>query len=394
MNTITTVAEIQSVRSSMSGSVGLVPTMGAIHEGHLSLVRRALADSDHVVVTIFVNPTQFNESADFEHYPRDTDRDIRLLRESIAPLPRTGEPVLSEVEGGPGVRVLVFMPSADEIYPPGFDDWVEVTGPLSDRLEGAARPGHFRGVVTVVARLFRIIRPTRAYFGQKDAQQLRVIRRMVTDLKLGVEIVPMPIIRDPDGLALSSRNIHLSPDQRRAALALPRALALARRLVMDEGVSHAGTVREGLRDLLQPPGVRLSSSQPAGRESAPGPTDSLERPPTTQPDADVETPQPPGVRLSSSQPAGRESAPGPTESPERPTTTQPDVQALVHLEYISVSDEQTLEELQTIDRPALILLAARIGPTRLIDNTIVISKGMPIPAHLAALMQPPLPRSS
>src|SRR5574341_1631927 len=187
MNTITTVAEMQSTRARMTASVALVPTMGALHEGHISLVRQALADNAHVIVSIFVNPTQFNESADFEHYPRYNDRDLQLL----------------ETEG----VETVFIPPADEIYPPGFDDWVEVVGPLTERLEGAARPGHFRGVTTVVARLFRIVRPDRAYFGQKDAQQLRVIRRMVQQEGLPVTIVPMPVVREPDGLAMSSRNV-------------------------------------------------------------------------------------------------------------------------------------------------------------------------------------------
>src|SRR2546425_793063 len=235
MNVITTVAEMQAERGRIAGNVGLVPTMGYLHEGRLSLVRRAYADNDHVIVSIFVNPTQFGPSEDFERSPRNEERDLRLL----------------EAEG----VHAVFIPSVDEIYPPGLADWVEVPGRLTERLEGAHRPGHFRGVTTVVARLFRIIQPQRAYFGQKDAQQLRVIKRMVADihsarpsaLEGDVEIVAMPIVREPDGLAMSSRNVYLSPEEREAALALPRALALARRLVMNEGVSDGETVRRAVR---------------------------------------------------------------------------------------------------------------------------------------------------
>ena len=246
MKTITTVADMQAARERMIGSVGLVPTMGYLHEGHLSLVRRARADNDHVVVSIFVNPTQFGPNEDFERYPRDETLDLALLRAILdSPLPRTGE--------GVGVRDshVAFVPSVEEIYPPGFDDWVEVLGQLTERLEGAHRPGHFRGVTTVVAQLFRIVRPQRAYFGQKDAQQLRVIRRMVAEQGLDIEIAPMPIARESDGLALSSRNVYLSPAEREAALALPRALALARRRVMEEGVTDAEAVRLAVRDLLE-----------------------------------------------------------------------------------------------------------------------------------------------
>jgi len=240
MNVITTVAEMQAERGRMAGNVGLVPTMGYLHEGHLSLVRRAYADNDHVIVSIFVNPTQFGPSEDFERYPRDEERDLRLL----------------EAEG----VHAVFIPSVEEIYPPGFADWVEVKGPLAERLEGAHRPGHFRGVTTVVARFFRIIRPHRAYFGQKDAQQLRVIKRMVADIhpahpeahEADIEIVAVPTVREPDGLAMSSRNVYLSPEEREAALALPHSLALARRLVMKEGNTDANAVRQALRAESKP----------------------------------------------------------------------------------------------------------------------------------------------
>jgi len=304
MEVIAIVAQMQAERRQMTGALGLVPTMGFLHEGHLSLVRRARADNDHVVASIFVNPTQFNESADFERYPRDSDRDLQLL----------------DAEGVDAV----FMPTVDEMYPPGFDDWIEVTGALTERLEGAARPGHFRGVTTVVARLFRIIQPDRAYFGQKDAQQLRIIRRMVSDLAMAVEIVAMPIVRDPDGLAMSSRNVQLSSEERTAGLALPQALAAARKMVQQQGISDAHLVRQKIEEILNATRV---------------------------------------------------------ETPRRGVSTVD-----VHLEYVSVSDEETFEELDLIDRPALVLVAARVGPTRLIDNTIVVPVGVAVPEYLRALI--------
>jgi pantoate--beta-alanine ligase len=185
-------------------SVGLVPTMGALHEGHLSLLRAARAENDTVVMSLFVNPAQFAESTDLARYPRDEDRDLGFAEEA-------------------GVD-LVFAPSPDEMYPPGFQTWVDVTE-LGSILEGEFRPGHFRGVATVVLKLFTIVHPTRAYFGQKDAQQVEVIRRMIRDLALGVELRVLPTVRDADGLAVSSRNALLSADERRRALALSRALA-------------------------------------------------------------------------------------------------------------------------------------------------------------------------
>jgi pantoate--beta-alanine ligase len=184
-------------------SVGLVPTMGAFHEGHLSLIRAARAACDVVAVTIFVNPTQFGPGEDLERYPRDEARDVELA---------TAE----------GVD-LVLAPAADEIYPHGFDTWV-VPGDLATVLEGAVRPGHFRGVATICTKLFAIFEPDRAYFGRKDAQQAAVIKQVVRDLALRLEIVVCPTVRDPDGLALSSRNAYLSRDERAIALALPQAL--------------------------------------------------------------------------------------------------------------------------------------------------------------------------
>jgi pantoate--beta-alanine ligase len=186
------------------GSVGLVPTMGAFHDGHLALFRAAREENDVVVASLFVNPAQFGPNEDLAAYPRDQERDSRLAEEA-------------------GVDVL-FVPAADELYPPGFQTWVEVEE-LGRRLEGEYRPGHFRGVATICLKLFNIVRPDRAYFGQKDAQQVAVVRRMVRDLDLQLEIRVVPTVRDADGLALSSRNAHLSPEERERALALPLALA-------------------------------------------------------------------------------------------------------------------------------------------------------------------------
>ena len=185
------------------GEIGLVPTMGAFHEGHLALLRAARAENEVVVATLFVNPAQFAEGEDLASYPRDEERDRRLAEEA-------------------GVDVL-FAPSVDEIFPPGYETWVEVER-LGSILEGEHRPGHFRGVATVCLKLFNLVRPRRAYFGQKDAQQVAVVKRMVQDLALPVEIRVLPTVRDADGLALSSRNASLSTEERERALALPRAL--------------------------------------------------------------------------------------------------------------------------------------------------------------------------
>jgi pantoate--beta-alanine ligase len=187
----------------LEGEIGLVPTMGAFHEGHLSLFRAARTENDLVVASLFVNPVQFAEGEDFESYPRDEERDARLAEDA-------------------GVDVL-YVPAAEEIYPPGFQTWVDVEQ-LGAMLEGEHRPGHFRGVATVCLKLFNLVRPRRAYFGQKDSQQVAVLRRMVRDLAVPVEIRVLPTVRDDDGLALSSRNAYLSADERELALALPRAL--------------------------------------------------------------------------------------------------------------------------------------------------------------------------
>jgi pantoate--beta-alanine ligase len=200
---VRTVAEVREALRGRAG-IGLVPTMGAYHEGHLSLFRAARAENDVVVASLFVNPAQFGEAADLAAYPRDEARDAALAEKA-------------------GVDVL-FTPSVDEIYPSGYATWVEVEG-LSDGLEGRFRPGHFRGVATVCLKLFSIVRPDRAYFGQKDAQQVAVLTRMVRDLELELELRVLPTVRDADGLALSSRNALLTPEERERALALPRALA-------------------------------------------------------------------------------------------------------------------------------------------------------------------------
>jgi pantoate--beta-alanine ligase len=186
------------------GVVGLVPTMGALHEGHRSLLRAARAECDTVVMSLFVNPAQFDQASDLASYPRDEARDLAIAEQD-------------------GVDA-VYAPPAEAMYPPGYQTWVDVEE-LGSILEGAHRPGHFRGVATVVLKLFNAVRPDVAYFGQKDAQQVEVIRRMIADLDLGIRLRVLPIVREPDGLALSSRNVHLSPEARERALALPRALA-------------------------------------------------------------------------------------------------------------------------------------------------------------------------
>ena len=214
MRAVRRIAELPVIES----SVGLVPTMGAFHAGHISLFEAARAENDVVVVSLFVNPAQFGTGEDLARYPRDEERDATLAEEA-------------------GVDVL-FAPSAEEMYPAGFATWVDV-GELGEKLEGEFRPGHFRGVATVCLKLFNIVGPDRAYFGQKDAQQAAVVKQLVRDLNLGLEIRVVPTVRDDDGLALSSRNAYLSPEEREAALALPRAL----------GTRDLDQARDLLRDL-------------------------------------------------------------------------------------------------------------------------------------------------
>lgn len=228
---VTTVAEARKAIAglrALGGTVGLVPTMGALHEGHLSLVRAARGENEIVVVTIFVNPTQFGPNEDFERYPRDLDRDRRLCLQAGAD--------------------LVFCPTADEMYQEGHCSWVDVEG-LTTGLCGRSRPGHFRGVCTVVTKLFNICRPDRAYFGEKDAQQLAVIERMVRDLNMPLEIVRCPTVREPDGLAMSSRNQRLTSEERAQAPLLFSVLTRARESIAS-GVRDALSVRNTIHSLL------------------------------------------------------------------------------------------------------------------------------------------------
>ncbi len=276
MKVIGTIDEIRAEHGRIHGSVGFVPTMGYLHEGHLALVRRARSENITVVVSIFVNPSQFGPREDFDAYPRDTERDLSLLeREGVS---------------------LVFMPDATEMYPPGFSTWVDV-GQVSEGLEGEARTGHFRGVATVVCKLFNIVQPGRAYFGQKDAQQLVVIRKMVSDLDMDLEIVAVPTVREPDGLAMSSRNTYLSKEERQAAVVLWKALCLARGQ-WSTGERDAAVLRREMISLI-------------------------EREP------------------------------------------------FANIDYVSVADPETLQEMDTVGDRALVSLAVRIGKTRLIDNTIL-----------------------
>jgi len=211
--------------------VGFVPTMGYLHEGHLALVRRARAENPFVAVSIFVNPLQFGPGEDYDRYPRDEARDLAML----------------EAEGVD----LVFLPTPEALYPEGFSTHVEVTGPLTERFEGAHRPGHFRGVTTVVAKLFHLFHPDRAYFGEKDFQQLAVIRRMVRDLNFPLEVVGVPTVREPDGLALSSRNVYLTPEHRKEAPKLYRALLAAREAARSgRSVAEAEAAAKAILDTI------------------------------------------------------------------------------------------------------------------------------------------------
>ena len=276
MQVINTIAEMRKLRRQLSEPVGFVPTMGYFHEGHLSLVRQARKENPTVVVSIFVNPTQFGPGEDFQDYPRDLNHDLELLeREKVD---------------------IVFVPSEEEMYPRDFNSWVDVEK-VTERLEGASRPGHFRGVATICAKLFNIIQPTRAYFGQKDAQQAIVIKKMVADLNMNLEIVVVPTVRESNGLAMSSRNTYLNPEERQAATVLFKALSLAKEL-WQGGEKDADKIRHQMTSLIQK-------------------------------------------------------------------------EPLAKIDYVSIADANTLEELKKIDRPAIVFLAVRIGKTRLIDNVIL-----------------------
>jgi pantoate--beta-alanine ligase len=227
MKVIETVAGMKEWRRRSKGTVGFVPTMGYLHEGHISLVKRAKAENAFSVVSIFVNPTQFGPKEDFKNYPRNIERDLAMLK------PFTD---------------AVFMPFDKDMYPDKYNTWVDVSG-LTEPLEGASRPGHFRGVSTVVTKLFNIVQPTKAYFGQKDAQQLLVIKKMAVDLNMNLEVVACPTVREPDGLAMSSRNTYLTPELRQGAPVLYQALMLARDMSL-KGEQDAEKIRRDMKALI------------------------------------------------------------------------------------------------------------------------------------------------
>lgn len=228
MNVVVTLDELRVARRKLEAPVGFVPTMGFLHDGHLSLVRQAKLDCASVVVSIFVNPTQFGENEDLDKYPRDLQRDLRLLESA-------------------GVE-LVWTPSSEVMYPTGYQTWV-IVEEVSKPLEGTMRPGHFRGVATIVTKLFNAVQPQRAYFGQKDAQQAAVIRRMSRDLDFPIDIEVCPTVREPDGLAMSSRNVYLSAEERKAATVLSRAL-FHTKITFDAGERDAKCLRQGVLDTL------------------------------------------------------------------------------------------------------------------------------------------------
>ncbi|HOJ93618.1 pantoate--beta-alanine ligase [Fervidobacterium sp. 2310opik-2] len=216
-------------------TIGFVPTMGYLHEGHLSLVKKAREDNDIVVVSIFVNPTQFGPNEDFNRYPRDLERDLRLL-----------EPLNVD---------YVFYPSVEEMYPKNYSVYVDEVE-LSKYLCGAKRPGHFRGVCTVVTKLFNIVKPTRAYFGQKDAQQFRILRRMVQNLNMDVEMIEMPIVRESDGLAMSSRNVYLNEEERKEATRLHKSLLKAKELI-ESGERDVSKIKNLMLEILNHPLLKI-----------------------------------------------------------------------------------------------------------------------------------------
>jgi pantoate--beta-alanine ligase len=228
MKTVISIDELRAARNSLTGEVGFVPTMGCLHEGHLSLIQRAKADCPNVLVSIFVNPTQFGANEDLSKYPRDLERDLSL----ISPL---------------GVDA-VWTPSNEIMYPGGFQTWVEVES-MTQPLEGAMRPTHFKGVTTIVAKLFNAVQPTRAYFGQKDAQQAAVIRQMTRDLNFPIEVIVCPTVREADGLAMSSRNKYLNAEERLAATILFRALSAAQKMY-EAGERNAERIRIKMKEVL------------------------------------------------------------------------------------------------------------------------------------------------
>ncbi len=279
MNICKTIAQVRAAHDPFRHgrkTLGLVPTMGALHEGHLSLVRAAKAQCDVVAVSIFVNPTQFGPNEDFSKYPRTFERDCALLDKEHVD--------------------LLFAPSVEEMYPQSAVTYVTVEG-LSEKLDGRSRPGHFRGVTTVVAKLFHIVEPDKAFFGQKDAAQAAIIRRMVRDLDLPVEIVVCPIVREPDGLAMSSRNAYLDPQQRKCALVLRRSLVEIEELFKRGDHNPEKLIAAGKKIFAAEPSVRL--------------------------------------------------------------------------DYLEIVDPDSLDPVGEISRPALVAVAAYVGPTRLIDNVVL-----------------------
>ena len=273
---LTTVADIVAACERTERPLGLVPTMGYLHAGHLALVQRAREESRTVVVSIFVNPTQFAPTEDLATYPRDMERDLGLLEKENVD--------------------IVFAPPQNELYPPGYATYVDVEG-VTARLEGERRPGHFRGVATVVTKLLAIVKPDRSYFGQKDGQQAVVVKRLNQDLNLGSEIVVVPTVREPDGLALSSRNLYLTAEERRAAPVLYRSLCRVREL-WRQRQRDAEALRQEMVGII---------------------------------------------------------------------TTEP----LAQLDYVSIADATTLEELQRVDGPAMVSVAASFSKARLIDNVLI-----------------------
>lgn len=273
MKVVETVAEARAISGEIARPLGLVPTLGGLHDGHVALFRRARSENTGVAVSLFLNPTQFGPAEDLASYPVDVETDLALIERECVD--------------------VAFLPSAAEVYPKGFSTVVDV-GRLGSVLEGASRPEHFKGVATVVCKLLSIVRPDRAYFGQKDAQQLLVVGRLNADLNLGAEVVAVPTVRDADGLALSSRNAYLGDREREAATVLYRSLRLSLRL-WEDGLTDAVEVKRLMRALI-------------------------------------------------------------------------DEEPLASIDYVSVADPETLEELGTVAPRALVSLAVRIGKTRLIDN--------------------------
>ncbi len=293
MRLITTLEDLRQTRDEWSrqGTIGLIPTMGYLHAGHVSHAHTARAENDFVIASVFVNPTQFGPNEDLARYPRDLARDTDLLARASVD--------------------AIFAPSPEQMYPAGFSTWVEPTGPLTEQLEGARRPGHFRGVATVVAKLLLLVGPTRVYFGQKDAQQVAIVRRMIADLNIPVELRVGSTIRETDGLAMSSRNVYLSGASREAATVLYRTL-MAGRAALDDA-----------RKTIQS-AASASESVDAVRRIM----------------AEVVAAEP-----------------------------------LATLDYAEVCDPDTCLPLTTPQAPALLAIAARVGPTRLIDNLLLRADG-------------------